>query len=92
MIYAFYMGIGETGIRSVAANLILGKQGSLVLRRLEHGYEFTGVEEKSRLFCARWSEVERTLLLLEVPFHKIDEIAGLIKAGSDVAVHRTVGK
>ena len=83
---------GDTGIRSVAASLILGRNGSLILRQTSQGYELAGLDQESIIFCNDWAAAERILLRLKVPFHKIDEIKSLLSPGIHVVVHRELRK
>lgn len=85
------IGHEDTGIRSVVANLILSRQGSLILRQTKQGYEIAGVDQNGAVFCQTWPETERVLLRLGVPSYKVDEIADLLCEGTDVIVHRKVG-
>src|SRR4051812_39737388 len=85
-------GTHDTGIRSVAANLILNRANVLILRQTIEGFELRNVAGKEMVHCEDWPHVERVLLRLKIPFHKIDEIAGLIEPGIDISVHRAVGK
>jgi hypothetical protein len=83
---------GDTGIRSVAASLILGRNGSLILRQTNQGYELAGLDQKGAVFCDDWAAAERILFRLNIPFHKIDEIKSLLCPGTQVVVHRELSK
>ena len=84
------MSTGETGFRSVTAKVIVGHQGSLLLRQTPEGYEFTGLLESTSVKCKTWSETERVLLRLKVPPHKIQEIVTILNTGSDVVMRQDV--
>ena len=84
------MSTGETGFRSVAARVIAVHQGALLLRRRDTGYEFTGLYEKTSIFCKTWPEAERVLIRMKVPPHKIQAVANLIETGSDVLLRSEI--
>jgi hypothetical protein len=86
------LGTHDTGIRSVAASLILDRANLLILRQTVEGFELRDSAGVEVIHCEDWPHVERVLLRLKVPFHKIDEIAGLIQPGTEISLHRAVGK
>lgn len=86
------LGTHDTGIRSVAASLILDRANLLILHQTVDGFELRDAAGKDVIQCEDWPHVERILLRLKVPFHKIDEIASLIQPGIEISLHRAVGK
>jgi hypothetical protein len=78
------MSTGETGIRSIAARVIADYQGAVVLRRRNQGYEFTGLKQKTIVFCKTWPEAERVLIRMKVPSSKIKAAMELLAKNSDV--------
>jgi hypothetical protein len=52
---------GETGIRTVAASLILGREELLIIRQSEQGYELAGLDGAGTVFCEDWPKTEQVL-------------------------------
>ena len=82
----------DTGIRSVAVSLILDRANLLILRQTTEGFELRDMTGANVIHCEDWPRVERVLLRLNIPFHKIDEISGLIQPGIEISLHRAVGR
>jgi len=84
------MSTGDTGIRSITARVIAEHQGAVLLRRKNHGYEFTGLYERTSAFCKTWPEAERVLIRMKVPSDKIKAIFHMFENGKDVVIRRDV--
>jgi hypothetical protein len=82
---------GETGIRTGAILSILGWAHSFILRQTNDGYELTDPDGAGAVQCRDWPQVERVLIRLGLPPHKIEEIQPLLAPGTDIVVRRTMG-
>jgi hypothetical protein len=82
---------GETGIRTGAILSILGWAHSFILRQTGDEYELTDPDGGGAVLCRDWPQVERVLIRLGLPPHKIEEAHQLITPGTDIVVRRTVG-
>jgi hypothetical protein len=82
---------GETGIRTGAILSILGWAHSFILRQTKDGYELTDPDGGGAVQCRDWAQVERVLIRLGLPAHKIEEIQPLLAPGTDIVVRRTMG-
>ncbi|WP_263365228.1 hypothetical protein [Edaphobacter bradus] len=82
---------GETAVRAVAIRSILGWAHSFTIRHSNEGYELSDPDGDGAVFCRDWPQVERVLIRLEVPPHKIEEIKELLWPGTDIVVRRKIG-
>lgn len=80
----------QTRIRSVAANSMLQRHSSVVLRLTEQGFELTSEGETEPVICESWPRAKRVLRRLGVPDHKIDVISSQLSAGNGVVVRTRI--
>jgi hypothetical protein len=80
----------QTRIRSAAANSMLLRHSSVVMRLTERGYELTSEGEKEPVICESWPRAKRVLKRLGVPDHKIGVISSHLSAETEIVV-RTRG-
>jgi hypothetical protein len=76
----------QTGIRSAAANSLLRRHRSVVLRLTERGYELTSEGEKEAVVCESWPRAKRVLKRLGVPDDKIRVIISQLSEGKEIVV------
>jgi hypothetical protein len=79
----------ETGIRTVAANSMLRRHRSVVLRLTDRGYELTS-EGEEPVVCESWPRAKRVLRRLGLSDAKMNEIMINLCAGKEIVV-RTRG-
>lgn len=80
----------QTRIRSVAANSLLQRHSSVVLRLTEQGFELTSEGEKEPVICESWPRAKRVIKRLGVPDHKIDVIISQLAAGNEIIVRTRI--
>ncbi len=76
----------QTRIRSAAANSLLRRHSSVVLRLTERGYELTSEGEKEPVVCESWPRAKRVLRRLGVPDDKFNVIISNLSEGREVVV------
>jgi hypothetical protein len=80
----------QTRIRSAAANSMLQRHSSVVLRLTERGFELTSEGEKEPVICESWPRAKRVLKRLGVPDHKIDVISSRLSEGTEIVVRSRI--
>ena len=81
------MNSGEqTRIRSVAANSMLDRHSSVVLRLTERGYELTSEGETEPVICESWPRAKRVLNRLGVSDDKMSVIMSNLSEGREIVV------
>lgn len=86
-----FMHSGEqTRVRSVAANSMLQRRSSVVLKLTERGFELTSEGETEPVVCESWPRAKRVLKRMGVPDHKLDVISSQLSEGNEIVVRTRV--